>query len=114
MHQKKIIGAHIVYNNNTISFEIDYVENHNSKNTDNETGLVLYWKQNETDNTKYNLNAGYSSSPSVPLIIDSITYEATDTIALKSDIPAPVDLNNYALKSDIPAAFDLSNYYNKS
>ena len=58
---EKINGPHIigsvVYNNNAISFEIDYVENHNTWYTDNETGLVLYWKQNETDNTKYNLNA---------------------------------------------------------
>ena len=37
-----------------------------------------------------------------PFTLEDISYDDTDELALKRDIPEPVDLSNYALKSDIP------------
>ena len=52
--------------------------------------------------------SGYALKSEIPAEVDLTDY------AKKSDIPEAVDLSGYALKSEIPAAVDLTDYAKKS
>ncbi|KAK8895960.1 hypothetical protein M9Y10_013846, partial [Tritrichomonas musculus] len=104
----KLIGKYI-YDNVEYEFDINFksddnVEDNHFMLLNTETNIWLIWSESTTE-----LVLTSANDPILfDLIIESAYIENNDKIALKSELPEPVDLSNYALKSEIRAYNDLS------
>ncbi|KAK8840030.1 hypothetical protein M9Y10_031315 [Tritrichomonas musculus] len=98
----KLIGKYII-DNVEYEFDIyfksdDIIEDNHFMLLNTETNTMLIWSESTTELVLISLNEEIL----VDIIIESAYLEINDELALKSELPEPVDLSNYALKSDIP------------